>query len=251
MNQQERTDKLFAEIVEGQKEVKVLEAELNELRAQERAHMSQLSALASHQVAKTEQVGIHARISREKRSIDSAKATIKNIDSLLEDRGLTPEERRGLVSDMRDKEEMLKKHEAELAKYTNELVLGPSLRKIGTDEIEKLTRSLDVIRERGRLKKDSLKAKTQELSEKRLIYSTYLAISNTTKVIPIPDMIGEAPKEEKLASDNSCVVCFERERDHILLPCGDYCVCGTCGKDLKECTICHTKVESIVKMRNY
>jgi hypothetical protein len=249
MNHQERIDKLFAEIVEGQKEVKLLEVEIEELRTQERVRKSQLSVLVNNQVNGAKQFDIHSKITNLKRSIESTKKTIDNIDSRLEDRRLAPEERRRLLDDKYKLDQKLNAAENEISKLTTDLVLAPSLRKIETEEILKIRDALEAVRNCGRLKLGLIKIKKQELTEKRQIYSTYLAISDTTKVIPIPDMIGGAPKEEILDSFNVCVVCFERERNHILLPCGEYIVCSLCGKDLKVCPVCKTNVESIVKMR--
>jgi len=42
-----------------------------------------------------------------------------------------------------------------------------------------------------------------------------------------------------------CVICFSEQRTHILLPCGHYCLCQGCSKELQECPICRVPVTSI------
>jgi len=56
----------------------------------------------------------------------------------------------------------------------------------------------------------------------------------------------EKPKEViDTQSDTSCVVCFEEDRTHILLPCGHFCLCKECAQTLKECPVCRAKVQQV------
>lgn len=48
------------------------------------------------------------------------------------------------------------------------------------------------------------------------------------------------------ASLDECIVCMERAKTHILVPCGHYCVCGICAAILrgKGCPLCRTVIQS-------
>ncbi|OXA44310.1 baculoviral IAP repeat-containing protein 7 [Folsomia candida] len=48
--------------------------------------------------------------------------------------------------------------------------------------------------------------------------------------------------------DKQCVVCLERKKTHILIPCGHYAYCDTCAKTLKICALCRVKVTRRVKV---
>ena len=49
----------------------------------------------------------------------------------------------------------------------------------------------------------------------------------------------EAAKEERL-----CVVCWDREKSHILIPCGHLCVCEADSRGIRACPLCRAKVSS-------
>ena len=40
----------------------------------------------------------------------------------------------------------------------------------------------------------------------------------------------------------SCVVCLDEDKSHILVPCGHQCVCGPCGERLAQCPVCRQAV---------
>ena len=48
----------------------------------------------------------------------------------------------------------------------------------------------------------------------------------------------------------SCVVCLDEDKSHILIPCGHQCVCGPCGERLAQnpCPICRRAVTMAVKV---
>lgn len=62
-----------------------------------------------------------------------------------------------------------------------------------------------------------------------------------------------APNEEE---DTDCVVCFERERDVVLLPCGHVVLCQQCmqshfGIEVNPpCPMCRTPIESHMLLNN-
>jgi hypothetical protein len=59
----------------------------------------------------------------------------------------------------------------------------------------------------------------------------------------------------KKLNPSDCVVCFNRARDVVLIPCGHYGLCEMCAQQLfhdgtKECPICRRKINQIVKLFN-
>ena len=52
-------------------------------------------------------------------------------------------------------------------------------------------------------------------------------------------------------SIESCVVCFDREKDVVFAPCGHYCSCFECASIIKrsnnKCPICRSLIKTIVK----
>lgn len=52
-----------------------------------------------------------------------------------------------------------------------------------------------------------------------------------------------------------CIVCWENDKNYIILPCGHLCLCGGCKTELENsetdfevCIVCDQKIESIVKV---
>jgi len=55
-----------------------------------------------------------------------------------------------------------------------------------------------------------------------------------------------------LAEEN-CIICFEKERNHILIPCGHLILCKSCCDTFKErnisnCPLCQSKINLICKV---
>ena len=48
----------------------------------------------------------------------------------------------------------------------------------------------------------------------------------------------------------SCVVCLDEDKSHILIPSGHQCVCGTCGERLAQapCPVCRRAVTMAVRV---
>jgi hypothetical protein len=51
----------------------------------------------------------------------------------------------------------------------------------------------------------------------------------------------------KCKDKKQCVVCWERDRNYILIPCGHYMLCGTCACTTlgKECPYCRKQIYDI------
>ena len=53
---------------------------------------------------------------------------------------------------------------------------------------------------------------------------------------------------EKERESNQCVVCMDRPRSMMMVPCKHFCVCETCSSKLRKCPLCNrhfSKVEKI------
>jgi len=49
--------------------------------------------------------------------------------------------------------------------------------------------------------------------------------------------------------DDTCVVCMEKPKTHLLVPCGHKCLCEDCSKkDLKDCPICRKAILQTLKV---
>lgn len=51
---------------------------------------------------------------------------------------------------------------------------------------------------------------------------------------------GEKPMPK---SDDSCVICFENPKDHVLVKCGHICMCGQCSRTVNSCPICRAQYD--------
>jgi hypothetical protein len=54
--------------------------------------------------------------------------------------------------------------------------------------------------------------------------------------------------QEAEQENNDCVICFDKNKTHAIIPCGHHCVCGECAKILagNNCPICRCKVEGAI-----
>lgn len=49
-------------------------------------------------------------------------------------------------------------------------------------------------------------------------------------------------------SKDTCVVCYESERDALYMPCRHNLVCLRCSKQLKECPMCRVRIDDIIRI---
>lgn len=57
--------------------------------------------------------------------------------------------------------------------------------------------------------------------------------------------------DKKDKRDTECVVCLDRPKDHVVMPCMHMCLCEECASDFSEksnCPICGKKVKKVVKI---
>ncbi len=53
--------------------------------------------------------------------------------------------------------------------------------------------------------------------------------------------------------EHTCVVCMDKEVNHVMVPCGHLCVCGECAKQLKSqklsaCPVCRRKPKIVQRV---
>ena len=61
------------------------------------------------------------------------------------------------------------------------------------------------------------------------------------------------PKGASSSSDadlDTCVVCLDEAKTHVLVPCGHQCVCGPCGERLvqSDCPVCRARVTMVMRV---
>eukprot|EP01083_Nonionella_stella_P047775 127893_1 len=51
--------------------------------------------------------------------------------------------------------------------------------------------------------------------------------------------------------ENECVICFDKSRTHVFVPCGHHCICEDCIPLFNEtCPLCKTQCDKIIKVYN-
>ncbi|EOD33820.1 hypothetical protein EMIHUDRAFT_229099 [Emiliania huxleyi CCMP1516] len=48
----------------------------------------------------------------------------------------------------------------------------------------------------------------------------------------------QAAPESTMGGETSCIICFERPKSHLAVPCSHLCVCGPCSELMRECPYC-------------
>lgn len=61
-----------------------------------------------------------------------------------------------------------------------------------------------------------------------------------TPTSALADISGDTPEEDET---KTCTICYERKKRYLIVPCGHYCLCGTCANLMKECPICCGSIE--------
>jgi pSer/pThr/pTyr-binding forkhead associated (FHA) protein len=67
------------------------------------------------------------------------------------------------------------------------------------------------------------------------------------------EMLKEEMEEMRLASkpqgfDNCCSICLDSERDCLIMPCRHSCSCLRCIKSVKNCPVCRTPINDIIRI---
>lgn len=55
-------------------------------------------------------------------------------------------------------------------------------------------------------------------------------------------------KRMQLVSRDSCVICYENERDALYMPCRHNMVCLRCSKQMRECPICREPISEFIRI---
>lgn len=63
------------------------------------------------------------------------------------------------------------------------------------------------------------------------------------------EIVKEDKKEIVEEDKNVCIICFENEITHIIIPCGHMILCSICcNKELKLCPICRKDIDKCIKV---
>ena len=58
----------------------------------------------------------------------------------------------------------------------------------------------------------------------------------------------KAEIKKESSEDSTCVICMERQRNVVLLPCGHFGFCDVCAANISDCPICRTKTNGFNKV---
>lgn len=67
-----------------------------------------------------------------------------------------------------------------------------------------------------------------------------------------------AEGEAQVVDDNpeqECLICLCEQKDTLIMPCGHFCVCEDCGKQLvtakQTCPICRGNIASLIPIKKH
>ncbi len=109
----------------------------------------------------------------------------------------------------------------------------------------KKSKSYDQISENNSNKTEKLTnspVKNQEQEEES--FNKNLKLMNTKQPIYASDIAKEV---ERLKKELSCVICFERQKVIISMPCHHLASCVVCSEALQTCPVCKKKVEATIR----
>lgn len=55
-------------------------------------------------------------------------------------------------------------------------------------------------------------------------------------------------KVNEISGENLCIICVERERDCLILPCKHNATCLKCSKSLALCPFCRVKIQETIRI---
>ena len=65
----------------------------------------------------------------------------------------------------------------------------------------------------------------------------------------------ELLEEERISRDGECCICQARPATHVMVPCGHWCICDTCGerahagfREERTCPLCRKQVDQVVQL---
>jgi hypothetical protein len=67
--------------------------------------------------------------------------------------------------------------------------------------------------------------------------------------LDIPDE-ADAQQEPVDLDEDLCAICMDREKTHIVIPCGHECLCGPCSEVVtdKECPVCRQECSGVFRV---
>jgi hypothetical protein len=119
----------------------------------------------------------------------------------------------------------------------------PELFRFLLDKITNANQKIQTLEEQIELQKDYNEKQLQEL-----------ALLAADELVPMEVKVKRLEKraqrmKERLSQEvdsSKCVICFERKRDTVIMPCSHFAVCRDCGSQLKNrCPICRESISSV------
>lgn len=110
-------------------------------------------------------------------------------------------------------------------------------------------RLIDLI---NKLSKDKIKLESNNLKLKRLIKVKNEDYNNITKQILLENErlnnnISAIIEQKNIEDTYLCVICMDNIKDILFTPCHHSVVCNKCYLQLKECPMCRTPINSVIK----
>ena len=70
-------------------------------------------------------------------------------------------------------------------------------------------------------------------------------VDNIKKIV---DDLDKKSKSEKKQLENLCSICFEAEKNIVMMPCKHLCACEECSKKVETCPICRGKINEMMRI---
>lgn len=122
--------------------------------------------------------------------------------------------------------------------------------KFLSSRYENFTESYDeIIKEiLNKLLRLNTSSKTSTIFIPGLNFCENLMFKNIVFFDDIPKQYGTFVSDSY--KQNGCVICFERVRDQLFIPCNHYAVCEKCLRLIKSCPICRTNIDRSINVIN-
>ena len=75
--------------------------------------------------------------------------------------------------------------------------------------------------------------------------TTAVPVANATEIIPPVSAMAVPMGACSASQNNECVVCFGKNVDTCLRPCGHIAMCRNCAASVRKCPICRAPISSI------
>lgn len=143
---------------------------------------------------------------------------------------------------LEDTRESLKKETKELENETSSLI--SKLEEIRKDHKE-IKKQLE--KERNELKESTITLRELELIKNKLKDQVKECINDYVINGSIKDTISNIMTIKKKEDQLSCSICFDNERNCVILDCNHFAICEKCSQKVKKCPICRIDIKKGIK----